>query len=132
MQLTQHLRAIGPRYWVMAAYGWIAVAALWLPAATPLRVTIIYLFALAGPGFALSGLITRDAAERWVLTIALSGSLAIVVSVAMAVLCTDSMPLRFALLAAVTSVAALSLGIRAGRDKQPTNPVDVEVEGVRL
>jgi uncharacterized membrane protein ArfB len=119
MIALQRLRAIEFRYWVLAAYGWGALAVTLLPAGTPVRVAVVYLFVLTGPGFVLSALMVDDAAERWVLTIALSVALAILVSVAMTAVRNDSMPLRMAVLAAVNTVAALLWGMRAGRADPP-------------
>jgi hypothetical protein len=119
MIALQRFRAIEFRYWVLAAYGWAALAVLLLPAGIPVRVAVIYLFVLTGPGLALSALIADDAVERWVLTVALSVSLAILVSVAMTVVRNDSMSLRIAVLAAVNTGAALLWGMRAGRADPP-------------
>jgi len=119
MIALQRVRAIEFRYWVLAASGWAALAVTLLPAGTPVRVAVIYLFVLTGPGFALSAPIADDAVERWVLTIALSVSLAIVVSVAMTVVRNDSTSLRIAVLAAVNTVAALLWGLHAGRTDPP-------------
>jgi hypothetical protein len=115
MTAVRRLRAIRFRYWVLAAVGWLALAAILLPAGTPVRVAAVYLFVLVGSGFALSALMAHDAAERWVLTIALSASLTLLVSVAMTILRNDSMPLRVAVLAAVNTVAAVLWALRAGR-----------------
>lgn len=115
MTALRRLGAIQTRYWILAASGWIVLAAMWLPAGTPVRVTAVYLFTLAGAGFAGSALITSDVVERWVLTVALSASLAILVSVAMTTIRNDSMPQRIAVLAAINSVAAVVWGLRAAR-----------------
>jgi hypothetical protein len=115
--VLKYLRAIAFRYWALAGCGWIVLAAMWLPAGALVRVAAVYLFVLVGAGFSLAAMMTRDTAERWVLAIALSASLAILVSVVCTVLRNDSMVLRIALLATVNSVAALLLGIRANRQK---------------
>ncbi|QZT62302.1 DUF1616 domain-containing protein [Mycolicibacterium austroafricanum] len=103
------------RYWALAAAGWTSLAAMWLPAGTPVRVLVVYLFMLVVPGFAMSALIATGLAERWVLTVALSATLAILVSVVMTALRSDSTSLRIALLAAVTTVASLACGLRRAR-----------------
>lgn len=106
------LRDIRLRFWVLATTGWIVLATVMLlPPASPVRVIAVFLFVLAGPGYPMSAVVARDAAERWVLTIALSAALAIVVTVVMTVIRNESLPLRIAVLAAVTTVAAVVWGI---------------------
>lgn len=116
----RELAQIPPLYWILAAAGWVAMAATWLPEGAPVRVVVVYLFVLFGPGLALSAAIATDRAERWVLAVALSASLAIVVSVLMTALRDDSMAHRIASLAAVTTVAALTFGLREARARCET------------
>lgn len=105
------LREIRTRFWVLAAAGWVVLAiVLVLPPASPIRVAAVFLFVLAGPGYPMSHLLARDTSERWVLTIALSAALAIVVTVVMTVLRYGSLPPRIAILAAVMTFAALAWG----------------------
>lgn len=94
---------------ILAASGWITLLGiLVLPPGSPPRVLLVFVFVLICPGFAVSGLLpAREPAQRWVLTIALSMSFAIVVSVAFTVLRIDSVALRLGLLALVTTVAVL-------------------------
>ncbi|MCV7219560.1 hypothetical protein [Mycolicibacterium elephantis] len=108
------LRDIRIRFWVLAATGWVVLAiVMMMPPASPIRVVAVFLFVLAGPGYPMSALLVRDTSERWVLTIALSAALAILVTVVMTVLRYGSLPPRIAVLAAVTTIAALAWGKRA-------------------
>jgi hypothetical protein len=93
-------------------------------------VTAVFLFTLVVPGFALSSMIATGLAERWVMTVALSVALAIVVSVVMTALRNDSMSLRIALLALVTTVAALARGL-SQVDAPRADAVDLPEDGVR-
>ncbi|BBX20090.1 hypothetical protein CRI77_12185 [Mycolicibacterium duvalii] len=114
------LAQIPPLYWILAAAGWVALAATWLPEGTPLRVLVVYVFVLFGPGLALSAAIATDQVERWVFAVALSASLAIGISVLMTALRNDSMAHRIALLATVTTVAAVTFGLREARARCDT------------
>ena len=67
---------------------------------------------LTCPGLAISRLVSRDTIERCVLTVALSMSLAILVSVAATVARNNSITLRLVVLAAITSIAVLAGNIR--------------------
>jgi hypothetical protein len=92
---------------ILAASGWITLLGIHvLPPGSPPRVVLVFGFIMACPGLAVSGLLpAREPAERWVLTIALSTSFAIVVSVALTVLRIESVALRLGLLAVITTVA---------------------------
>lgn len=126
----RRLTGIKAEYWALASLGWFTLAAGSLPPATPWRVTAVFLFTLVVPGFALSSMITTGLAERWVMTVALSVALAIVVSVVMTALRNDSMSLRIALLALVTTVAALARGL-SQVDAPRADAVDLPEDGVR-
>ena len=117
----RQLLTVEVRYWALAAVGWAALAATALPAATPVRVTAVYLFTLIVPGFALSAFVTTNLVERCVLAVALSASLAIVVSVLMTALRNDSMLQRVALLAGVTTIASLTYGLRRMHTEEATS-----------
>jgi hypothetical protein len=94
---------------ILASSGWITlVGILVLPAGSLARVVLVFCFVLGCPGLAVSQLLpAREPVERWVLAIALSTSLAILVTVALTVLRIDSIPLRLGLLALITTVAVL-------------------------
>jgi len=110
------LRHLPLRCWLLVGYGWIVLAlTVLLPPGDPVRIAAVFVFVLTGPGLGISAVLTRDIAERWVLTIALSASLAILVSVVMTVMRNESTPLRIALLAAVNTVAAVVWGVHAGK-----------------
>ncbi|MGV0716362.1 hypothetical protein ABQE93_13255 [Mycolicibacterium sp. XJ662] len=112
----------------MATTGWVVLAIVMLvPPASPVRVIAVFLFVLTGPGYPMSALVARDVSERWVLAIALSAALAIVVTVVSTVVRNDSIPLRIAVLAAVTTVASIAWGMRDFR----TNTAD-EFEGAAV
>ena len=129
MTMLVSLRDIRIRFWALAATGWVALAIVMvMPPASPIRVIAVFLFVLAGPGYPMSALLVRDTSERWVLTIALSAALAILVTVAMTVLRHGSLPPRIAVLAAVTTIAALAWGKRAAG----TNPAADTTEGTAV
>lgn len=93
---------------LLAGSGWLAWAGLLLPAGVPLRVLLGLVFVLVCPGLAVSLLLpVREAAVRWVLAVALSMSLAILLNTALTMVSNDSLPLRLALLASITTIAAL-------------------------
>jgi hypothetical protein len=93
---------------LLASSGWLTLAAEQLPLGNPARIAAVVGFMLICPGLAISRLISRDTIERWMLTAAVSTSLMILVSVAATVMRDDSMTLRLAVPAAVTSVAVLA------------------------
>jgi uncharacterized membrane protein len=104
------LRTASLRHLALAGSGWITLlGAAVMPPASLARVVVVFGFVLVCPGLAVSALLpARDPAERWVLIIALSTSLAILVSVALTVLRTESVTLRVALLAVITTVAVVT------------------------
>ncbi|MFV1364589.1 hypothetical protein AAHH97_14235 [Mycolicibacterium elephantis] len=129
MTMLIFLRDIRSRFWAVAATGWVVLAiVILMPPASPIRVVAVFLFVLAGPGYPMSALLARDISERWVLTVALSAALAILVTVVMTVLRNESIPLRIAVLAAVTTVAALAWGKRAAG----ANPAVETTEGTAV
>ncbi|GAB2515590.1 hypothetical protein GCM10027167_17700 [Nocardia heshunensis] len=105
---------------MVAASGWLALAAVaYLPADTPLRIAAVFGFVLLGPGFAISGLLSSgDRLERWVLTVALSLSLGLLVTVGFTELRDSSVDQRLAVLAAVTTMATL-VDIVWAREREP-------------
>jgi hypothetical protein len=95
--------------WLLAASGWVALAATLLPAAGPLRVIVTFGFLLVCPGLALVRLLERpDLLEEFVVGLALSMSLAVTVSVAMAVGHWWHPGWGLALLALLTTVAGVA------------------------
>ena len=105
------------RRYVLALSGWLALAATLLPAASIERILPTIAFLAIAPGAALVGLRRRrsrgDAApepeqlEDAVLTVAVSLSLAVLVSEGLFVGHAFSMPRAMAALAALTTAAAL-------------------------
>ena len=93
---------------LLGSSGWLALVAEQLPLANPARIAAVFGFMLICPGLAISRLVTRHTLERWMLTAAVSTSLVILVNVATTVARNDSMTLRLAVPAAVTSIAVLA------------------------
>jgi hypothetical protein len=93
---------------LLASSGWLALVAEQLPLGNPARIAAVFGFMLICPGLAISRLVSRHTIERLMLTVALGTSLVILVSVAATVARNDSMTLKLAALAAVTSVAVLA------------------------
>ena len=115
-----HLAVAPTGQLLLAASGWLALLTTLLPLGNPVRVAAVFGFVLICPGLALSPLISRDPIERLVLTLALSASLGILVSVGATVVRNDSMLLRLAVLAVITTVAVVvgNLPALAGRVRQ--------------
>jgi uncharacterized membrane protein len=96
-----------------------------LPPASPLRAVLVFCFVLSCPGLAVSALLrVRDPVERWVLSIALSMSFAILVTVVLTLLRIESVTLRLALLAVLTTVAVLVEIRLSPRGRLPLTTVD--------
>jgi hypothetical protein len=95
--------------WLLAASGWLALAATLLPAVGLLRVLVTFGFLLVCPGLALIRLLERpDGLEEFVVGVALSVSLAVTVSVAMAAGHWWHPKLGLTLLAVLTTVAGVA------------------------
>lgn len=102
-------RRVRIRHLLLAVSGWLALAAFtYLPPGMPVRVLAVFAFVLCCPGLAVSGLLTADRLQRWVLTVALSISLGVLVTVAFNELHDDSAVQRLAVLASVTTVATIA------------------------
>jgi hypothetical protein len=95
---------------LLAGSGWLTwLGVLLLPAGSAPRVALVFGFVLICPGLAVSLLLpVREAAVRWVLAVALSMSLVILLNTALTVISNDSLPLRLAALASITTIAALT------------------------
>lgn len=107
---------------LLAASGWIALAATLLPAASGERIAPTVAFLFLGPGAALTGLRRRlspsvapDAGEDRMLTVVLSVCLAVLVSEGMYLGHFYTTPRAMCVLAGLTTVAALCPGRRAGK-----------------
>ena len=93
---------------LLAGSGWLTWLATLLPAGSALRVALVFAFVLTCPGLALTLLMpVREAAARWVLAVALSMSVALLLNTLLTVLSNDSLPLRLAVLASLTTAATL-------------------------
>ncbi|MFI1912330.1 hypothetical protein [Nocardia sp. NPDC020380] len=109
MNRRKPLSRIRIRHLLLAASGWLALAAFsYLPDGMPVRVLAVFAFVLFCPGLAISGLLTEDRLQRWVLTVALSISFGVLVTVAFNELHDDSTVQRLAVLASVTTVATIA------------------------
>ena len=110
--LVDHLASLPVGQLLLGASGWLTLAAEQLPPGNPARIVAVFGFMLTCPGLAISRLVSRDTIERCVLTVALSMSLAIMVSVAAVAVSIGSITLRLVVLAAITSIAVLAGNIR--------------------
>ncbi len=108
--LRTHLVTKPLSAWLLALSGWVAVAVMVLPVADVVRVVTVFPFILIVPGLALSGLIRLDTLERAIAALALSFSVALLVTTLATVARNDSMVLRVAILAGITTAAALANG----------------------
>jgi hypothetical protein len=106
--LLDHLAWVPVGQLLLGASGWLTLAAEQLPPGNPARIVAVFGFMLTCPGLAISRLVSRDTIERCVLTVALSMSLAILVTVAAMVARNNSITLRLVVLAAITSIAVLA------------------------
>lgn len=108
------------RRWLLllAGTGWLTLlGVLLLPEGSPPRVALVFGFALTCPGWAVCLLLpVREAAERWVLAVALSMSLAILVNTALTVISNGSILLRLTVLALITTIAALTAALTCPAD----------------
>jgi hypothetical protein len=99
---------------LLAGSGWLTlVGVMILPAGSGLRVALVFSFALTCPGLAISLLLPiREGAVRWVLAVALSISIAVLVNTAFTVISIGSVALRLSVLALITMIAALVATVR--------------------
>ncbi|MFJ9665087.1 hypothetical protein ACIRPP_10780 [Streptomyces sp. NPDC101219] len=112
-----------PRRWGLAMSGWLALAALALPDATPLRVAVVAAFLLTCPGLALTLLCAgrlrppgsgrSGPLEAALLTGAVSLSLSVLVAEALFLGHAFTPGRAVLILAAITSAAVLAAGRRA-------------------
>ena len=105
---------------MLGASGWLTMVGVQLlpPGSAP-RVALVFGFVLICPGLAITLLLPiREAAMRWVLAVALSISTAILLNVATTMIQNDSVALRLAALALITSIPPVLV---AGRLAQPVD-----------
>jgi uncharacterized membrane protein len=124
-------RLVRLRWWLLGASGWLTMLGVQLlpPGSAP-RVALVFGFVLICPGLAFSLLLPIcEAAMRWVLAIALSISIAIVLNVALTMIHDGSVTLRLAALALITSVAVVVAACRPLRQvDRPSPPLRRKVE----
>jgi|GEM_PF-3026062 uncharacterized membrane protein len=90
---------------LLALSGWVAVAIVASHAPVPLRTIAVFGFSASGPGLALTAFLERrDRLERFVLAVALSLSVASLVSEAFALAHRFTAPTTLVTLAALTTV----------------------------
>jgi uncharacterized membrane protein len=91
-------------------------------------VLLVFVFVLFCPGFAVAGLLpTRESAERWVLAVALSMSLGLLVSVAFTMMRNDSVTQRLGSLALIPTIAVLVDAVVSARRHTSISPADEKV-----
>jgi hypothetical protein len=122
------LRTITDRQWALAGSGWITLLCMeCLPPGSLLRTMVVFGFVLFCPGFAVAGLVpTHDAAERWVLAVALSMSLGLLVSVTFTVARDDSVALRIGTLALITTTAVIADAVGSPPQRNSFTPTDAK------
>lgn len=129
------------RYWTVVLYGWLAVVVSATPdAPVPVRAFVVFTFVLFGPGIPIIGLIrSRGPLEHLVLAATASTSLATILAEGMALTGTWSAIGGLAVLAGVTTIAAVLQGSRERAllanlaDRQPDahlgTPSDAHLQG---
>ena len=118
--------------WLLGISGWLALASLQLPPGNPARAVAIFGFVLVCPGLALVRFLRRsDPLEEFVAGLAVSISLAVTVTVFMAIGHFWHPGLALALLAALTTGAVVVLErqqrrARRARPDDAGDPADAE------
>jgi hypothetical protein len=113
-------------YWVAAGWGWLAALLAFVSAPVGVRVPVVFGFAMLGPGLVLLGCLhQRDLLEHLVLAVAVSVSLTTLVAESMALLRIWNAAGGIAVLAAITTVAAVYIEAASRRPSGGSpGPVD--------
>lgn len=121
-----YLRTVGAPQWVLMSSGWITLLCMQYLAPGSLgRTLAVFGFVLLCPGLAVAGLLpTRESVERWVLAVALSMSLGLLVSVAFTVARNESVTLRIGTLALITTTAVIADAVGSPRRCVSFTPTD--------
>ena len=104
-------KAIPVTTWILAVSGWAVLALTNLPPAAPIRSASVFFFVLLCPGLALSALLPASGMERWTLAVSLSIAVGLLVTTAMNLADIGSFLWRLAVLATVTTLAAVAGGV---------------------
>jgi hypothetical protein len=119
----------GP-YWTVVPFGWLAVLLSVAPGPGALRVVVVFTFLFVGPGIPIIGMLSRRGPlEHLVLAIVASVSLATLVAEAMALFGWWSAVSGLAVLAGITSVAAVLDGARDRARQEQAGPGRSGVHG---
>jgi hypothetical protein len=117
-------------YWTVVPFGWLAVVVSVAPGPGALRVVVVFTFLFVGPGIPIIGMLSRRGPlEHLVLAIVASVSLATLVAEAMALLGWWSAVSGLAVLAGITSVAAVLDGARDRAHQEQAGPGRSGVHG---
>jgi hypothetical protein len=124
------LPTISGRQWALASSGWITLLCMeYLAPGSLLRTLVVFGFVLFCPGFAVAGFVpTRESAERWVLAVALSMSLGLLVSVAFTVIRVDSVTHCIETLAVITTTAVIADAVGPPRRCISFTPTDEKAQ----
>jgi hypothetical protein len=110
-------------YWTVVPFGWLAVLLSVAPGPEALRVVVVFTFLFVGPGIPIIGILSRRGPlEHLVLAIVTSVSLATLVAEAMALFGWWSAVSGLAVLAGITSIAAVLDGARDRAHQQHAGP----------
>jgi hypothetical protein len=110
-------------YWTVVPFGWLAVVVSVAPGPGALRVVVVFTFLFVGPGIPIVGILSRRGPlEHLVLAVVTSVSLATLVAEGMALFGWWSAVSGLAVLAGITSVAAVLDGARDRAHKQQARP----------
>jgi hypothetical protein len=112
----------GP-YWTVVPFGWLAVLLSVAPGPGALRVVVVFTFLFVGPGIPIVAILSRRGPlEHLVLAIVTSVSLATLVAEGMALFGWWSAVSGMAVLAGITSVAAVLGGARERAHRGQAGP----------
>ncbi|MDQ1360248.1 MAG: hypothetical protein QOJ44_625 [Acidimicrobiaceae bacterium] len=117
-------------YWTVVPFGWLAVVVSAAPGPGALRVVVVFTFVFVGPGIPIIGILSqRGPLEHLVLAIVTSVSLATLVAEGMALFGWWSAVSGLAVLAGITSVAAVLDGARDRAHQEHAGPGRPGVHG---
>ena len=110
-------------YWTVVPFGWLTVLISVAPAPGALRAVVVFTFLFVGPGVPIIGILSRRGPlEHLVLAIVTSVSLATLVAEAMALFGWWSAVSGLAVLAGITSIAAVLDGARDRAHQEHAGP----------
>jgi len=110
-------------YWTVVPFAWLAVVVSAAPGPEALRMVVVFTFLFVGPGIPIIGILSRRGPlEHLVLAIVTSVSLATLVAEGMALFGWWSAVSGMAVLAGITSVAAVLGGARERAHRGQAGP----------